>query len=69
MLKNLILSYYYVQFFNVRILFLFHSSIGMMIRKIPVSESWEKVFEEILKNPYLMFISFIIVAPILRKCL
>ncbi|KEJ01505.1 CPBP family intramembrane glutamic endopeptidase [Clostridium botulinum] len=49
--------------------FLFHSSIGMMIRKIPVSESWGKVFEEILKNPYLMFISFIIVAPIFEEIL
>ncbi|MCW6092561.1 CPBP family intramembrane metalloprotease [Clostridium sporogenes] len=49
--------------------FWFHSSIGMMIRKIPVSESWEKVFEDILKNPYLMFISFIIIAPIFEEIL
>ncbi|KOR26823.1 CPBP family intramembrane glutamic endopeptidase [Clostridium sp. L74] len=49
--------------------FLFHSSIGMMIRKIPVSESWKKVFEEILQNPYLMFISFIIIAPIFEEIL
>ncbi|ENK1241989.1 CPBP family intramembrane metalloprotease [Clostridium botulinum] len=49
--------------------FLFHSSIGMMIRKIPVSESLEKVFEEVLQNPYLMFISFIIIAPIFEEIL
>ncbi|MCW6059837.1 CPBP family intramembrane metalloprotease [Clostridium sporogenes] len=49
--------------------FWFHSSIGMMIRKIPVSESWEKVFEDILKNPYPMFISFIIIAPIFEEIL
>lgn len=40
-----------------------------MIRKIPVSESWEKVFEDISKNPYLMFISFIIIAPIFEEIL
>ncbi len=49
--------------------FLFHSSIGMFIGKIPVSESLEEAFEDILKNPYIMFISFIIVAPIFEEIL
>ncbi|AVQ45942.1 CPBP family intramembrane glutamic endopeptidase [Clostridium botulinum] len=49
--------------------FWFHSSIGIFINKIPLSESSQKAFEEILKNPYLMCVSILIVAPIFEEML
>ncbi len=45
------------------------SSMGIIVEKIPMPESFEKIFEEMAKNPYVMVISLIIIAPIFEEIL
>ncbi|WP_242831657.1 CPBP family intramembrane glutamic endopeptidase [Clostridium botulinum] len=42
---------------------------GLIVGKIPMPESFEKIFEEISENPYVMVISLIIIAPIFEEIL
>ncbi|MGO5064608.1 CPBP family intramembrane glutamic endopeptidase [Clostridium sp. LCP25S3_F8] len=45
------------------------SSIGIILEKIPMPESFEKIFEEVSENPYIMVISLIIIGPIFEEIL